>query len=335
MGQTGGIGNAGALQRATAAGRTLPGWVGLASTRATPGQVQDAFETLLLSEILKPLEESLRGSGLFPEGAAGDIYSYFWKQQMGNLLAQQIDLVPGWGADATAGAAAGGAAGAALRGAGAAATSDQTSSRELAGAMNLSLPAAALQHLPQMPHLREPRSEPAPAASLRVTAPQTAEREAASAAAAAAPAAGDHPLLERLGPFENAIREAARVASVGANWLRAMIIQESGARPFALSRKGAQGLMQLLPATGRALGVRDPFDPVQNVKAGARYLASLVQRFGDIRLALAAYNAGPGRVEAYGGVPPFQETRDYVERVLALKEEFDQFAPEDGGLPLP
>jgi soluble lytic murein transglycosylase-like protein len=332
MGQTEGIGNPAGLQRTTAAERTLPGWVGLASSRATPKQVKDAFETLLLAEILKPLEESLRGSGLFPEGAAGDVYSYFWKQHMGNLLAQQIDLVPDWGTDATSGAAAGGAAGAALSGAGAAAASGQASTRDLARAMNLSLPAAALRLTPLV---REPRPEPAPAASLRVAAPRKAEPVKAADVTVAAGAAGEHPLLERLGPFENAIREAARVASVGANWLRAMIIQESGARPFALSRKGAQGLMQLLPATGRALGVRDPFDPIQNVQAGARYLASLVQRFGDIRLALAAYNAGPGRVEAYGGVPPFQETRDYVERVLALKEEFDRFAPEDGGLPLP
>jgi soluble lytic murein transglycosylase-like protein len=325
MGQADGIGNAAALQRTTAAERTLPSWAGLASSRATPEQVKDAFESLLIAEILKPLEESLRGSGLFPEGAAGDVYSHFWKQHMGNLLAQQIDLVPGWGTNATPGAATSG-------GAGAAAMTDRASTRDIARAMALSLPAAALS---QSPHLREPRSEPAPAASLRVAAPRLNEPARAADATDAAPAAGDHPLLERLGPFENAIREAARIASVGANWLRAMIIQESGARPFALSRKGAQGLMQLLPATGRALGVRDPFDPVQNVSAGARYLAGLVQRFGDIRLALAAYNAGPGRVEAYGGVPPFQETRDYVERVLALKEEFDRFAPGDGGLPLP
>ncbi len=85
--------------------------------------------------------------------------------------------------------------------------------------------------------------------------------------------------------------------------------------------------MQLLPATAAALGVRDLFEPAQNVMAGARYLRSLFERYGDPRLALAAYNAGPGRIEAYGGIPPFNETRTYVSRVLALTTRFDRLAP--------
>jgi soluble lytic murein transglycosylase-like protein len=74
--------------------------------------------------------------------------------------------------------------------------------------------------------------------------------------------------------------------------------------------------MQLMPETARALGVQDPFDPVQNIEGGVRYLSHLLRRFGDLRLALAAYNAGPGRVLQYGGVPPFPETQRYIERIL-------------------
>jgi soluble lytic murein transglycosylase-like protein len=95
-----------------------------------------------------------------------------------------------------------------------------------------------------------------------------------------------------------------------------IIEAESGGDPRAVSPKGAMGLMQLMPETARALGVSDPFDPVQNIEGGVRYLSHLLQRFGDLRLALAAYNAGPGRVLQYGGVPPFPETQRYIGRIL-------------------
>lgn len=99
--------------------------------------------------------------------------------------------------------------------------------------------------------------------------------------------------------------------------LQAVIQQESAGKPDAVSSSGAQGLMQLMPSTAASLGVTDPFDPAQNVDAGARYLQGLLNQYGgNVTLALAAYNAGPGRVAQYGGVPPFPETQNYVSSIL-------------------
>ncbi|MCE7871925.1 lytic transglycosylase domain-containing protein [bacterium CPR1] len=91
-----------------------------------------------------------------------------------------------------------------------------------------------------------------------------------------------------------------------------VIRHESNFDPYAHSPAGAQGLMQLMPETAAALGVSDPFDPAQNVAGGTSYLAAQIERFGDVRLALAAYNAGPGAVLQHGGVPPYAETQNYV-----------------------
>ncbi|MEW5762278.1 MAG: lytic transglycosylase domain-containing protein [Bacillota bacterium] len=119
--------------------------------------------------------------------------------------------------------------------------------------------------------------------------------------------------------FAALFREAEARFELPRGLVEAVARAESGLNPRAVSPAGALGLMQLIPGTARALGVADPFDPVQNVEAGARYLRQLLDRFGgDLRLALAAYNAGPGTVERYRGVPPYAETRAYVEKVLAL-----------------
>ena len=96
-----------------------------------------------------------------------------------------------------------------------------------------------------------------------------------------------------------------------------LVRAESAFDPRALSPKGAQGLGQLMPATARSLGVTDPWDPVQNLDGAARYLCAQLERFGDARLALAAYNAGPHRVSQYDGIPPYRETRAYVARISA------------------
>ncbi len=103
--------------------------------------------------------------------------------------------------------------------------------------------------------------------------------------------------------------------------IHAVIRQESGYDPYAVSHKGAKGLMQLMPATAKRFGVKDVFDPAENVQGGVKYLRQLLDRYdGDRRLALAAYNAGEGAVDRFGGVPPYRETQDYVDRIVGPSE---------------
>jgi soluble lytic murein transglycosylase-like protein len=110
---------------------------------------------------------------------------------------------------------------------------------------------------------------------------------------------------------------AAKAQSVDAKLLRAVIEQESGFRPCVVSPKGAKGLMQLMPDTAAELGVNDPFDPKENIEAGARYLRQLLDKYkGDLAQSLGAYNAGPSAVDQAGGIPNIRETQDYVRSIL-------------------
>jgi hypothetical protein len=118
-------------------------------------------------------------------------------------------------------------------------------------------------------------------------------------------------------PFAREIEHAARTSDLHPRLLAAVVRAESAFNPWAVSRAGACGLTQLMPSAAADHGVHDPFDPVENLRGGAGHLRNLLDRFGALELALAAYNAGAATVERSGGIPPYRETRQYVRRVLA------------------
>ncbi|MFC1562287.1 lytic transglycosylase domain-containing protein, partial [candidate division KSB1 bacterium] len=130
-------------------------------------------------------------------------------------------------------------------------------------------------------------------------------------------------LLNKVRQFDHEIRKVAEDIQLDPDLIRAVIAKESSGNPLAVSQKGAKGLMQLMDETAQEMGVRDVLDPEDNIRAGAGYLKKMLVKFnGDLPLALAAYNAGPGAVGVYSGMPPYPETQNFVESVMIMQEKF-------------
>jgi soluble lytic murein transglycosylase-like protein len=147
--------------------------------------------------------------------------------------------------------------------------------------------------------------------------------EAGGVGAGLFPAAANAPAVVPPAQIDRLVSANAATWNVDPSLIKAIIANESGFNANATSNVGAQGLMQLMPGTAAGLGVGDSYDPAQNVWGGSKYVKGLLDRFGgDVTRAIAAYNAGPGAVEKYGGVPPYAETQNYVQNVLASYEKY-------------
>jgi len=133
-----------------------------------------------------------------------------------------------------------------------------------------------------------------------------------------------HPIIEKAKPYLNYVEDASYLNNIKKSLILAVIKVESGFNHRAVSPKGAQGLMQLMPFTAKSLGVTNPFDPMQNIHGGTRYLSQCIKKLRNIKLALAAYNAGITRVAKLCKIPPYRETQNFVKKVLRYEKMYDQ-----------
>lgn len=290
---------------------------------SSPEGIKNAFEALLLGQILKPMQESLQRSGSIPKGAAGDIYSHFWQTHLSSLLAKQIDIAPGWNPAVSVETAPGDTI---------QSFNGQTKEgiklerhRQPGSLINSAAPVRSLGE--ENRRLEPPAGLFPPTGLFPPVGHSREQKRSPMSKQVGQIPARLQPSARALAPFEKAIESAAADSGIDSNWVRAVIMQESSGKVDAVSNRGAQGLMQLMPTTAAALGVSDSFNGAENIAGGTRYLGKLMQRFGDPRLALAAYNAGPTRVERYGAVPPIRETQKYVSEVMAKKQDFDWIWP--------
>jgi soluble lytic murein transglycosylase-like protein len=173
-----------------------------------------------------------------------------------------------------------------------------------------------------------PGASTSPAAAAQQPTAFASALQAAASSSAAAPSAQGATGAAQSSPYDALVEQAAQRNGVDPAVLHGLIQQESGFDPNAQSGAGASGLTQLMPGTAASLGVANPLDPTEAIEGGARYLSQMLGTFGgNTADALAAYNAGPGAVKQYGGVPPYAETQSYVTKVLGYAEAYRQVHP--------
>ncbi|MEZ4388791.1 MAG: transglycosylase SLT domain-containing protein [Candidatus Krumholzibacteriia bacterium] len=252
-----------------------------AGDRAGLEKVARQFEALFYNQLLRSMRDTVPDNGFWGESSGGKIYRQLHDQELAGRMADQGGL---------------GIADLIVRQFAASAQREQGADPPAP----VGLPARQRRALTQY---RQLEGQPSDLVRLR----HLARHEGGAVA-------------DTLGRFEKDLVAAARQNGLDPALVLAVAVRESAGDPGAVSDRGARGLMQLMPTTAREMGVADPHDPAQNLQGGARYLARMLERYGgDVDLALAAYNAGPGNVDRAGGaVPPFAETRAYVARVREL-----------------
>ena len=175
-------------------------------------------------------------------------------------------------------------------------------------------------HVPSAtPTITKPATSTTPSENTPVTTPSGAPILNEIAQNATCGEINNTDVLECSDELNGYFKQAAETYGVDVNLLKCIAYAESNFRPNATSGSGAMGIMQLMPKTAESLGVRDAYDPLQNIMGGAKYIATQLERFdGNVEYALAAYNAGPNNVKKYGGIPPFEETQNYVKKIMNI-----------------
>jgi soluble lytic murein transglycosylase-like protein len=268
------------------------------------------FESLLVGYMLKSMKEGVPKSELDSEGFGNGVLDEMADGQFANSMTQNRSF---------------GLADMLYK----KITGESLPSQSAVQAAGSTAPAVRHTVMPASGHrvMHGMMNKPVSAPVVKATAAKTVAEKTVAAKTAST---GNSDLSKRIGDFEEIIQQASAQHGVDSSLIKAVIAVESGGVGKARSGKAAKGLMQLTDSTAAAMGVRNSWDPKQNILGGTKYLSSLLDKFGgDLDQALASYNAGPGAVEKYQGIPPYRETKNYIERV---KNYLQYFQTQEGAV---